>query len=620
METVLDSFSQPIISAFGWTLIHAVWQGTLFALIAFAGFYLLKSKSASLRYNFGIALLGIQVLSSAATFTYYHLHLSAVTAAGLKPLTGLVANVSKATYHPSVTAKVILWLNLHLNELVFCWLIGAVILMLRFAGGWIYTQRLRSNAQMVTDKQWKARFGILIAKLDITQSVEFKETAQILTPIVIGAIRPVVLVPIGLLTGLSISQTEAILAHELAHIRRNDYLINILQSFVDVVFFFHPALWWLSERIRTEREHCCDDIAIAACNDKFSFAEALLKVAEWQQAPRLAMAFASRKPLLLQRVRRVLGVNPKTEGLRSNRALSLVFISLLIGFSMYAVAQQNASKPAKDAKKQETKTVKVKAVPAEAIKVQNVNVHVDVVPEVAIEPLPEVEVTHALALAVFPDDSLNRKMLEHHKKMEALQTEMEPLLRQMEEVNLQMEKHNFEMERFEREIEKIEWKKNKVVDARQKLVEKRSALLNPNSKSGQARPTDSDLEKQIADIETQIKSFEQQIMEFNAQKASARKEATAYQDNESFLKLKKEIDTIHDKLDDVQTRLSQEASEVEKYYPTRPVQVQRGRVAKAPRASRSPATLPPPPPPVPAKTPKAELVPPPPPPLPPAKK
>jgi uncharacterized coiled-coil protein SlyX len=196
-----------------------------------------------------------------------------------------------------MTFKIQMWLSAHLYELVVCWLIGAAFLLLRFAAGWIFTERLRFNAHVVMDKEWRARFGVITAKMNISKSIEFRETAKILTPMVIGAFSPVVLIPIGLLSGFSTAQVEAILAHELAHIRRNDYLINMFQSFVEVLFFFHPAIWWLSDRIRAEREHCCDDIALAVCGDKMSLAHALVKVAEWQTAPRMAMAFASQEDL-----------------------------------------------------------------------------------------------------------------------------------------------------------------------------------------------------------------------------------------------------------------------------------------------------------------------------------
>jgi bla regulator protein BlaR1 len=605
MEIVFNSFSQPTISALGWTLVHAVWQGIFVAMIAFTCFFLLKNHRAQLRYNIGISMLGIQVIASIATFIYYYNKLSAVTVLSSEPLVRITGNVPRLHYDTTVLGKLILWLSLHLNELVFCWLIGATLLMIRFAGGWIYTQRLRANSRAVTDQQWRARFGVLIARLDITRSVDFRETAQIVSPMVIGAIRPVVLIPIGLLTGLSISQTEAILTHELAHIRRSDYLVNILQSFIDVVFFFHPALWWISERIRIERENCCDDVAVAACDDKLSLAQALVKVAEWQNTPRLAMAFTSRRPLLLQRIRRVMGVNPKKEGIKSSRLLSLVFITLLIGFSLYAVGQKNDKQPKKSVKKVTT-TVHANATQPQKAVIADVDV--ETVTQPTIETSVAVEVSELFATAAFMDDSLHKKMLDHQRKMEALEAEMEPLARRMEEANLQMEKHNFEMERFEREIEKIEWKKSKVVESRQNLMEKRSTLFRSDSKSGQAKLSDSEVEKQLADIEVQIKSCEQQIIDFNTQIANVRNEATSFKADESYLKLKQETDILNAKMEDLQTRMNQEAEGVAVLYTTR---TPRTRLALSRPTNRRPAV--PPPPAVPAMASKAPIAPPPPP-------
>lgn len=334
MKIILESIPESVVSALGWTLVHSVWQGTLLAIAAFAGFAIMSKKSAFLRYNFGIVLLCLQMVSSLVTFFYYQLtaevrnisvtHLNTLNV----PVRNIPLNWQKIDYNLSMTTKMQIWLNMHIYELVICWLIGAALLMIRFAGGWIYTERLRSTARIVMDKEWRVRFGVLTTKLNISQSVEFRETARILTPMVIGAFRPVVLIPFGLLTGFPVSQIEAILAHELAHIRRNDYLVNMLQSLIEVVFFFHPALWWISEKIRTEREHCCDDIALSICKDKMSLAKALVKVAEWQSAPHLAMAFASKKPLLLQRISRVLGIDPKPKRILINWPVTIIFLPL----------------------------------------------------------------------------------------------------------------------------------------------------------------------------------------------------------------------------------------------------------------------------------------------------
>jgi len=581
MKTIFQSIPESVVSALGWTLVHSVWQGTLIAIIAVAGFTVLNKRSASLRYNFGIILLSLQLLTSIVTFFYYQLITPVKNLANNSlnslstPVRNIPLNWQKVDYNLSMATKIQIWLNMHIYELVICWLIGAAFLMLRFAAGWIYTERLRSSARIVMDKEWRVRFGVLTAKLNISQSVEFRQTTKILTPMVIGAFKPVVLIPFGFLTGFSTSQIEAILAHELAHIRRNDYLVNMLQSFVEVVFFFHPALWWISEKVRTEREHCCDDIALTVCNDKMSLAKALVKVAEWQSAPHLAMAFASKKPLLLNRISRVLGIDSKPKRILVNWPVTLVFLSLMVGFSMFAIGQKKEIiKERKTSKRNQSVSV-IKDIDSSFE--ENINIQPTIVEDVS-EPVIDVNIDNSFE---FANDTLEKKREEFQQKMEAFQLEMDPLQRRMEELNLLMEKENFEMERFQREMEKLEWKKDKLMDARNKLVEKRSSLLHPDSKSNQTKLSDNDLEKQLNDFEQQIKAQEQQITEFNTQIASSRKEAEAYEESEFVKSTKKEIDEINKKIDEIGAKMGLASLGIINY-------TSAPRPPKAPKAPKSP--------------------------------
>lgn len=581
MKTIFQSIPESVVSALGWTLVHSVWQGTLIAIIAVAGFTVLNKRYASLRYNFGIILLSLQLLTSIVTFFYYQLITPVKNLANNSlnslstPVRNIPLNWQKVDYNLSMATKIQIWLNMHIYELVICWLIGAAFLMLRFAAGWIYTERLRSSARIVMDKEWRVRFGVLIAKLNISQSVEFRQTTKILTPMVIGAFKPVVLIPFGFLTGFSTSQIEAILAHELAHIRRNDYLVNMLQSFVEVVFFFHPALWWISEKVRTEREHCCDDIALTVCNDKMSLAKALVKVAEWQSAPHLAMAFASKKPLLLNRISRVLGIDSKPKRILVNWPVTLVFLSLMVGFSMFAIGQKKEIiKERKTSKRNQSVSV-IKDIDSSFE--ENINIQPIIVEDVS-EPVIDGNIDNSFE---FANDTLEKKREEFQQKMEAFQSEMDPLQRRMEELNLLMEKENFEMERFQREMEKLEWKKDKLMDARNKLVEKRSSLLHPDSKSNQTKLSDNDLEKQLNDFEQQIKAQEQQITEFNTQIASSRKEAEAYEESEFVKSTKKEIDEINKKIDEIGAKMGLASLGIINY-------TSAPRPPKAPKAPKSP--------------------------------
>jgi bla regulator protein BlaR1 len=625
MKIISHLLSDSAVVAFGWTLVHSVWQGTAIALLTFFALYVLRSYSANVRYVAGVCALTFQVVMSAATFVYYYIKLAASPYPITRPLSNYVPSsvtLENIKYELPITLKLQIWLSAHISELVICWLIGAAFLLVRFAGGWIFTERLRTNAKIVMDKEWRARFGVLIARMNISQTIEFKETARILTPMVIGAFRPAVLIPIGLLSGFSTAQVEAILAHELAHIRRNDYLVNMLQSFVEVVFFFHPAIWWISEKIRTEREHCCDDIALSACGDRVSLAHALVKVAEWQNAPQMAMAFASKKPLLLKRVQRVLGVNPKPGRIFGTLPVMLIALSLIVGVSIYSVAQKiDKPKPKKAIKhtvreksKSDIEEIRIENEISEAVEAQGV-IEIDeeagqlaeIIADAASEPV-HFDIS-------FGNDSLNKKMNEIHKRVQALQNEMQPLNQRIEEINLEMEKQQFEVERYHREIEKIEWKKDQASELRHELMEKRSSLFDRGKKPGQSA-NETDLDKQLADFEQKIKSQEESISNLNAQLVSTRKEMLKAE--EPVRRLEVEIEELNEKINEINGKIGIEALGFEKLENT-----VRPRVARVPGNSRTmsrKALAPPPPPvPVPAKPAKA-AVPPPPPPVPPVKK
>ncbi len=340
--------TSPLAEALGWTLIHALWQGFAVVLTIALLLHLARQSKAALRYRLAMSGLLMQVLLSVGTFAWYYEPSMALVSAPvshavlLMPLAQLP--ITTASWLMTVQA----FLTAHLTEIVWMWLLGVAIFGVRLIGGWAYVQRLRTTATLPVPPVLLEATARMARKLNVSVNVQI--TARATGPLVVGVLKPVILWPVGLLAGLSMAEVEAVLAHELAHVRRHDYLLNVLQSVVEVLYFFHPALWWLSARVREEREHCCDDLALTLVGDARVLARALTRVSAWQhsqeEAPNLAMAFASKRQLLLQRVRRMLGV--PTRPLVSNGSLAGLTLAtmLLLSVSVYALQQADQPRPA----------------------------------------------------------------------------------------------------------------------------------------------------------------------------------------------------------------------------------------------------------------------------------
>ncbi|MCX6213658.1 M56 family metallopeptidase [Spirosoma sp.] len=344
--------SSPVTEALGWTLLHAVWQGFSLVLPVAIVLHLLRHRSSVLRYRVGTLTLLGQLIVSAATFAWYYQPLadrvspkSMTTAMQTLPIRWQ-AMAQTLPWHQQVQ----LFLENHLSQFVLIYLIGVALFGVRLTGGWLYLQRLTKTATEPASTVWLQLTDRLRSTLAISGLVQVRESARIGVPMVVGVLKPVLLLPVSMVTNLTTREIEAILAHELAHIKRHDYAVNLLQSVVEVLYFFHPALWWLSARVREEREHCCDDLAVQACGgDGRILAQALahveeLRLLQLNAAPTLAMAFAGKRQHLLHRVRRMLGV--PTRPFVSNGSLAGLTLAtlLLMSVSVYAVQQQEKPK------------------------------------------------------------------------------------------------------------------------------------------------------------------------------------------------------------------------------------------------------------------------------------
>ena len=348
--------SEPLPVALGWTLLHALWQGFALVLPAALLLYVLRRRAGLVRYRVAVLTLFCQIIASAVTFALYYrpgrLLAQLVPATQTNNSVRRVWLTALAETPASWQQTVQHWLNAHLADVVLLWLAGVTVFGVRLVGGWLFVNRLKTTATKPANAALTQTLHRLAGQLNLRPAVQIRESARVAVPVVVGILKPVVLLPIGLVAGLSIAEVEAILAHELAHVRRNDFIINLLQSVIEVLYFFHPALWWLSARVREERENCCDDLALTVCADGRTLARALACVEEFRLArltptPALAMAFSSPKKQLLHRVRRVLGVSVRPAVSNGSLAGLTLATLLVLAVSAVAVAQEQKAKQPK---------------------------------------------------------------------------------------------------------------------------------------------------------------------------------------------------------------------------------------------------------------------------------
>ena len=302
LDASFDWLSPDMIQALGWTLIHFLWQGLALALLFQA--VVPFCRTAHARYNLAFATLAAMAVAPVATF----FGLNAI-AGGIDPVQlGIdIADETLDAVSAGDDAPASPWLR----GLVVVWLAGVAALSLRVAGGWYVAHSLRHRATEALPSHFCARFERLRARLGISRPVKFLQSALVNAPAVVGWLRPVVLIPASAVIGLTPAQLEAVIVHELAHIRRFDALANLLQVAVETMLFYHPAVSWISRRIRVEREHCCDDVAVAASGDALGYARALASLEEWRALPAMdsSLVLAASGGVLKHPISRLLGLN-----------------------------------------------------------------------------------------------------------------------------------------------------------------------------------------------------------------------------------------------------------------------------------------------------------------------
>ena len=361
MDTLTELFSTAAAQRVGWALIHFLWQGAAVALLLAVALGLLRNRSAQARWVLSCAALALMAVLPVATGLMVSVESpgrqglapAAGTADGIPappskladPAVGSVSfpppglardpGAVRAT-PPAVQPAAVSWprqlrgaIQPTLPWAILAWLSGVTLMSVWHLGGWLAVRRMKRLGTRPVAPAILEVLARLLPRLRIRRPVRLLESVRVAVPLVLGWLRPVILLPVGALTGLTPQQLEAILAHELAHIRRWDSLVLALQAVMETLLFYHPAVWWVSRRIRQESEQCCDDLAVGICGDRRGYAHALAKVAEFgSRGPALAAGATGGK--LLPRIRRLLGAGRPAPACKKSIAWLVGGMALLV--------------------------------------------------------------------------------------------------------------------------------------------------------------------------------------------------------------------------------------------------------------------------------------------------
>jgi beta-lactamase regulating signal transducer with metallopeptidase domain len=336
--SVLNGLQGSEVVALGWTLVHFCWQSTAIALVYAALDRCAVRTSASVRYGIAFVALALLPLVAAATFVEQMRLVSPVAISQQQVVVSQLGTMPAdlAQNLPAVVPAIgssELWIAQHADLLLPCmdviWLMGVLWFALRAAGGWWQLLTLRHRSKPAAPPELRAAFDYLAMRYRLGHRVVLRISDEVISPMVFGIWRAVILMPLSSAMSLTPEQLQAILAHELAHVRRWDYLCNLVQTSIECLFFFQPAVWWISRRVREFREDCCDQVAATTCADPVVYAEALLRMEEQRrQHRRLAVAFQGNGGPLLNRIRRVLGEEVMDQ--RSMSGIRIAVVSMVL--------------------------------------------------------------------------------------------------------------------------------------------------------------------------------------------------------------------------------------------------------------------------------------------------
>lgn len=353
-----NTIQQSLIEALGWTLLHSLWQGLIIAALLAITIRITKNKSPKLSYQICcLSLLSLVVWMTSTFINHFHwpADYNTVLVTPNPTATGddFSFFVSSLSWQQNIDIFFQSFIQSYADELVMLWLLGVSVFGLRWMGAIYFTYTLKRKNISFAPAAWQQMVQQYSRKLGIKKAVSIVKSTKVDVPMVIGHLKPVILMPASIATGFTNAQIESIIVHELAHIKNNDFIIGLILSAMEVVLFYHPLYWWVSGIISEEREKHCDDIAVAQCGNPLLYARTLFNIAEQKQQKSLALSLQGKKNQLFDRIKRIC-ISPQgnthNNHNKAGMALGLLFVVAIMALAQVPTQAKDAIlEPVRDA-------------------------------------------------------------------------------------------------------------------------------------------------------------------------------------------------------------------------------------------------------------------------------
>jgi len=339
MEAILNNLTQAI----GWSIFHSLWQGAIIYGLLILAFFILPQKRARLKHNLAYGAMCLMFLTFVTSFLILFKLPSPETLAPMAFNQAQLYGQYLATLPASLSQQT----EMLFPYIVAIYAIGLVIQLFMLSAGYRKLQKLKQGNKLSVPAEWAEAFENLKFKLGLGKHIDFYLSEGVNIPLVIGYFKPLVLFPVALVAQLDIKQVEAILIHELSHIRRNDYLLNLIKTGIETILFFNPFVWLGSRLIHIEREHACDDLVLQVTETPLTYAHALLKLEILQDhsSPAFAMAATGKGQHLYQRIKRI--TDMKTSYINAKQRIFAITLTIATVISLAWVKPAKTEIPVK---------------------------------------------------------------------------------------------------------------------------------------------------------------------------------------------------------------------------------------------------------------------------------